>query len=243
MKIDAHWKWRVNRYVVSMSLFFGLSAVWLCGVSPGAAMEKTTSSPVILSASEVDYPPFCIAHEDGRVEGFSVELLRAAVRAMGRDVVFRTGLWNEVKGWLERGEVQALPLVGRTLEREEFFDFTFPYMSLHGAIVVRRDTQDIDDLDDLRGRKVAVMEGDNAEEFLRREDRGIDIRRTATFEDALRELSEGRHDAVVIQRLVALRLIQETGLENLRVVNKPIEGFRQDFVSPSRRETGRHWPC
>ncbi len=235
MKIDAHWKWRVNRYVVSMSLFFGLSAVWLCGVSPGAAMEKTTSSPVILSASEVDYPPFCIAHEDGRVEGFSVELLRAAVRAMGRDVVFRIGLWTEVKGWLERGEVQALPLVGRTLEREEFFDFTFPYMSLHGAIVVRRDTQDIDDLDDLRGRKVAVMEGDNAEEFLRREDRGIDIRRTATFEDALRELSEGRHDAVVIQKLVALRLIQETGLENLRVVNKPIEGFRQDFVSPSRR--------
>ncbi len=73
------------------------------------------------------------------------------------------------------------------------------------------------------------MKGDNAEEFLRREDRGIQIHTTDTFEEALHELSEGRHDAVVIQRLVALRLIQESGLANLLVVNKPIDGFRQDF--------------
>ncbi|MFP3871211.1 MAG: PAS domain S-box protein, partial [Syntrophobacteria bacterium] len=50
-----------------------------------------------------------------------------------------------------------------------------------------------------------------------------------TFEEALRALSAGRYDAVVIQRLVALRLIQETGLVNLKVINRPIDGFRQDF--------------
>ena len=73
---------------------------------------------------------------------------------------------------------QALPLVGRTPEREAIYDFTFPYMTLFGAIVVRNDTSGIAGLDDLRGRSVAVMKGDNAEEFLRREDRGIDIRTT-----------------------------------------------------------------
>jgi two-component system, cell cycle sensor histidine kinase and response regulator CckA len=76
---------------------------------------------------------------------------------------------------------------------------------------------------------VAVMQGDNAEEFLRREDRGISIVTTDTFETALRELSRGQHDAVVIQRLVALRLIAAMGLGNLEIVNRPIEGFRQDF--------------
>jgi hypothetical protein len=55
----------------------------------------------------------------GRADGFSVELLRAALAAMGREVTFRTGPWGEVKGWLEKGEVQVLPLVGRTPEREE----------------------------------------------------------------------------------------------------------------------------
>jgi two-component system sensor histidine kinase EvgS len=160
--------------------------------------------------SEVDYPPFCFVSAEGKAAGISVELMRVAMSAMDRQVSFRTGEWSEVKGWLERGEIEALPLVGRTPEREPLFDFTFPYISLHGAIVVRTDNGDIEELGDLRGRQVAVMEGDNAEEFLRREDRGIDIHTTSTFQEALRELSRGRHDAVFMQRIVALRLLQKT---------------------------------
>jgi ABC-type amino acid transport substrate-binding protein len=112
---------------------------------------------------------------------------------------------------------------------KKIFDFTVPYMSQHGAIVVRSGTENIQSLADLKGRRVAVMHGDNAEEFLRREERGILIHSTPTFEQALHELSQGQHDAVVMQRLVALRLIPQTGLKNLRIVDKPIEGFRQDF--------------
>jgi len=206
------------------------------------AGEGTTSAAdrVIQSGCEVSYPPFCFADESGAAAGFSVELMRAAAQTMGRDVAFQIGSWNDVKGLLERGEIQALPLVGRTPEREAAFEFTFPYMSLHGAIVVRTDTRGIAELDDLRGRQVAVMQGDNAEEFLRREERGIEIHTTATFEDALRELSAGRYDAVVIQRLVALRLLQKTPLTNLRIVDRPIGGFRQDFcfaVQPGDRES------
>src|SRR5690606_9275841 len=72
-------------------------------------------------------------------------------------------------------------------------------------------------------------QGDNAEEFLRRTGLGIEIRPLPTFEIALEELAAGRHDAVVVQRLVALRLIQKTGLTGLRVLDEPVEGFRQDF--------------
>ena len=206
----------------------------LAGESPAA------TGPAVLSAAEADYPPFSIVDKEGRAGGFSVELMRAALESMGREVTFRPGLWADVKNWLEQGDVQALPLVGRTPERESVFDFTFPYVSLHGAIVIRTDTTDIRDLRDLKGRDVAVMKGDNAEEFLLREDRGIKIHTAATFEDALGELSRGLHDAVVIQRLVALRLIQKTGFTNLQIVNQPIDGFRQDFcfgVREGDRET------
>ena len=46
------------------------------------------------------------------------------------------------------------------------------------------------------------MKGDNAEEFLRRNEPGLEIRTTKTFSDALHQLSTGTFDAVVIQRLV-----------------------------------------
>jgi two-component system, cell cycle sensor histidine kinase and response regulator CckA len=236
--LDPRSKGRSLRGVISFVLFLaGLTGFWSAAIP---ACATAASMPVLRSASEIDYPPFCLVDADGRADGFSVELLRATLAAMGRDVTFRTGPWSQVRGWLENGEVQALPLVGRTPEREALFDFTFPYMTLHGAIVVRDGTTDIANLADLKGRQVAVMKGDNAEEFLRRKDRGIRIETTPTFEQALRELGQGRYDAVVVQRLVALRLIKESGLTNLRILHQPVEGFRQDFcfaVREGDRET------
>ncbi|MBN2337640.1 MAG: transporter substrate-binding domain-containing protein [Acidobacteria bacterium] len=194
-----------------------------------SAREEPPARAAIRSAAEIDYPPFSFVNPAGNADGFSVELLRAALGAMGREVTFRTGTWAEAREWLERGEIRALPLVGRTPEREELYDFTVPYMTLHGAIVVGAAETGIARLEDLIGRRVAVMNGDNAEEFLRRTGLGIHIRPLPTFETALEELAAGRHDAVVVQRLVALRLIQKTGLTSLRVLDEPVEGFRQDF--------------
>ncbi len=179
--------------------------------------------------SEIDYPPFCTLDTLNRPDGFSVELIKAALSAMGRTATFETGDWPAVKQWLEDGNVDALPLVGRTPEREAVFDFTFPYMTLYGTIVTRDDTDGIRTLEDLRGRRVAVMQADNADEFLRREDRGMEIHTTPSFQVALQELSEGQHDAVVMQRLVALRLIREHGWSNLKIIGQPLASFRQEF--------------
>ncbi len=210
-----------------------LVSLWLaCLTFPALVYAQSApgaSQPVILAGCEIDYPPFYLVTPDGQATGFATELLRAAMRAVGRDVTYRTGPWNEVKGWLETGTVQVLPLVGRTPEREALFDFTFPYLTLHGAIVVRKGNGGVQTLADLKGRSVAVMQSDNAEEFLRRNNPGCEIRVTRTFVDALRELEAGRHDAVVMQRLLAVRLIKELGLSGVEIVHTPITGFRQDF--------------
>ncbi len=207
----------------------------------GRAEEPTSAGlPILRSGCEVDYPPFCLVGGDGTADGFSVELMQAAVRAMGHTVSFPTAPWAEVKGWLERGEVQALPLVGRTPEREAVFDFSFPYLTLHGALVVRRDAEPIWTLDDLKGRRVATMRGDNAEEFLRRTNREFQIVTTATFEDALQDLAAGGVDGVVMPRLVALRLIHKGWTDTLRISADPVVGFQQEFcfaVREGDRET------
>ncbi|MCU7936436.1 MAG: transporter substrate-binding domain-containing protein [Candidatus Thiodiazotropha sp. (ex Dulcina madagascariensis)] len=105
--------------------------------------------PPIRSASELKYPSFSIVREDNSADGFSVELMRAAIRAMGRDVTFEVGPWTTIKGDLEEGRLEALPLVGRTPEREPVFDFTVPYLSLYGAVFVRDDEHGIKTPEDL----------------------------------------------------------------------------------------------
>lgn len=183
----------------------------------------------IVAGAETDYPPFSIVTGNGKADGFSVELFAAAAKAVGRDVAFRTGAWNDLKRDLAEGRLEALPLVGRSPEREALYDFTFPYLAMHGTIVVRRDDDEIRRPEDLKGRQVAVLKGDNAEEYLNRAGLGATVVSLPSFETALQELSAGRHDAVVIQKLVALQLIKSARIENLKTVGKPLDDFSQQF--------------
>ncbi|MDA3949169.1 MAG: transporter substrate-binding domain-containing protein [Spirochaeta sp.] len=121
-------------------------------------------APVTMGA-EPGYPPYSFVDDTGNATGFSVELFRAVAEAMNLDLRIEVAPWNTIKGQLAAGELDALPLVGRTPEREELFDFTVPYLSLYGGIVVREDVSDITRFQDLAGHRVAVMNGDNAEEF------------------------------------------------------------------------------
>jgi PAS domain S-box-containing protein len=188
---------------------------------------SATNSP-LLSAAEPFYPPLSFAGAQGQAEGFSVELLRAAVQAMNQEVLFQTRPWEEIKQELSEGKLDVLPLVGRTPEREAEFDFTVPYLRLHGTIVVRKDAKGIYTAEDLRGKRVGVMSGDNAEEYMLRERIAGELVSTQTYKQALQKLASGELHAVVVQRLVALRLIEELGLDQLTTLGK-LPDFRQDF--------------
>lgn len=183
----------------------------------------------IVIASEPDYPPYCIVDDNGNADGFSVDLFKAAADAVGMEVDIKTGIWSAIRQDLAEGKVDALPLVGRTPEREELFDFTLPYMSLHGAIFVRDETRDINSLKDLKNKEILVMEGDNAEEFVRRNNISGKIFTTNTFKEAFHKLANGEHDAVIMQRVTGINLLDEMGLRSIEALNLQIPEFRQDF--------------
>ncbi|MCA1755930.1 MAG: transporter substrate-binding domain-containing protein [Bacteroidales bacterium] len=183
----------------------------------------------IVIASEPDYPPYCMLDENNEPVGFSVDLFRASADAAGLEVKIKIGVWSQIKEDLAHGRIDALPLVGRTPEREDLYDFTMPYISLHGAVFVRKGTDDINSVEDLKGKEIIVMRGDNAEEFVRREKISDHIITTATFEEAFRQLAAGEHDAVVIQRVVGLTLLDELRIKSVVPLGFQIPQFRQDF--------------
>ncbi len=210
-----------------------LTFLALCATCAQAA------EPVLRSAGELDYPPLSLVRADGTAGGFSVELLRAALAAMGREVRFKVGPWSEIKQELADGRLDVLPLVGRTPERQTRFDYTVPYLMLHGTIVVRSTQTGIETVKDLKGRQVAVMAGDTAEEYMWREAVTERLVTTPTYGEALRRLAGGEFDAVVVQRLVARVLIDKLGLDVLTVVERDLAGFHQDFsfaVSEGNKE-------
>jgi len=215
-------------FVLLLSGILPPSAFSVTDDSPELTPENTTAG-TLLSASEPSYPPFCIVNSRHQADGFSVELLRAALDKMNYNVSFKVDKWDRIKAELASGELDVLPLVGRTLEREKIFDFTFPYITMHGSIVVRKDQKDIHSIADLKEKRVAVMKSDNAEEYVRRINLDAEINTTDTFKNALIQLANGNFDAVIMQRLPALELINRHNLANLKITGPPLEGFTQSL--------------
>ncbi len=212
-----------------------LALVLAAWAAPLPAATTTSPAAPVLSGCEYDYSPFCIVKEDKQADGFAVALLRASLKAMGRDVSFKTAEWAEIKQDLAEGRLQALPMVARSPEREDVFDFTFPYLTMHGTIVVREGEAGINGAADLKGKRVAVLAEDIAHEYLRRANLGAEIIALPSFAVAMRELSQGKHDAVVIQKLLALQIMKAEGLKNLRIVGPPLTGYTQTFCFAVRK--------
>jgi signal transduction histidine kinase/ABC-type amino acid transport substrate-binding protein len=183
----------------------------------------------ITIASELNYPPYCIIDDDGNPDGFSVELFKETAAAVGLEVDIKIGVWNQIRKNLAEGKIDALPLVSRTQDREVLYDFTMPYLILHGAVFVRIERDDIHSLADLKGKSVAVMRGSSAEEFARRENISGYITVTNTYEEAFQNLSMGNYDAVLTQRIMGIRLLDEMGLNNIKALDLQIPQFRHEF--------------
>ena len=192
------------------------------------------------SASELEYPPFAIVHPDGTAGGFSVDLLEAAAHAAGLTVTFKVGQWSQINEELVKGELDALPLVSYSEERDKIYDFTVPYLRMSGTVFVRKGYHEITTISDLKNKEVLVMQGDTAHEYVMRQNLTDSIITTPSFEEAFRLLAEGKHDAVVVQQIVGLEIIKKLGLTNIVVVEqklvsslKPItmklDGFEQKF--------------
>ncbi len=210
-------------YLIAM-----IALVFWSGNLAGHIVDHQGPDTIVI-ASEPDYPPYCYVDDQGAPAGFALEVFREAAKAAALKVFVRIGIWSQIKEDLAMGKIDALPFVGRTPEREQLFDFTMPYLSLTGAAFVRKEYGLIKTVEDLQGKDIAVMKGDNAEEFLVRDSITNRIITTLTFEEAFRLLSDGKCDAVVTQRIMGLSLLDKMGVDNVEALDFRIPRFRQDF--------------
>ncbi|MGE4291105.1 MAG: transporter substrate-binding domain-containing protein [Desulfovibrio sp.] len=225
-----------------MPLLAALLAAFLVAIPPlpDVAIANGLERPVLRSASELDYPPFALVRPDGSPDGFSVDLLKAVVEVQGLSIQVAVGPWAEIKQSLMEGRLDVLPLVSYSKKREQYFDFTTPYLRMHGTIFVRADNDTIHGEADLRDKEIIVMRGDTAHEYAVEHGLGNKLTLAISYEQALRLLSSGQHDAVLVQQVAGWQLIKQLGITNLkdalakeetdlRPQGSPLQGFEQKF--------------
>lgn len=165
-----------------------------------------------------DWPPFEFVDPAGRFSGISSEYVAWLNKTLGLNMLPRTDLtWAQILDAAHRKEIDIIPAIVRSPEREEYLRFTRPYIRAPLVLITRDDAVYLDGLDKLAGQTVAVIEGFATQRFIERDHPDIKLFKVKTSEAALMAVAEGLAVATVENAGVLHYLSTKLGLVNLKV--------------------------
>ncbi|MCF8020163.1 MAG: transporter substrate-binding domain-containing protein [Vallitaleaceae bacterium] len=174
--------------------------------------------PVIQVGIDPGFVPFEFIDQDGNYKGIAADYLELISKKTGLELVINKGLtWSEAyeKGVLK--EVDLLPAISKTPEREAYFLFSNPFYYFQRVIVMKNDNTSISGIEDLAGLTVAVQKNSSHHSYLQ-EYPNINLSLYQTVEGALFDVANGSEMAYVGNLATTGYLIKANGLTDLKYV-------------------------
>lgn len=175
----------------------------------------------IVMGGDGRYPPFQFLDEQGRPQGFDVELLTAIAGIAGLDVQARLGDWDAALEALEQGSVHVVPMFVSP-ERADRYRFTAPYLTVYHEVYSRPGRGPVNSLEQLRGSTVAVQRGGYAHDQLRSRVPGARLVLSDSEPETLTLVLAGMADYALLPKHIADHTIRSRGLQGLVPVSPPL---------------------
>ncbi len=139
-----------------------------------------------------------------RMVGFEVDLMEEVAHRLGLKAEFVQNQWDSLIPGLQRGDYDvAVNGIEITEDRKREVLFSDPYFVTYEQITVRKENQDLQSLEDAKGRIAGTLKYSLAERILKAQG-GIEVRgydsQTTIYED----LSNGRLDFVLLDHPIAV---------------------------------------
>ena len=143
-----------------------------------------------------DYPPFEYTDEDGNLVGIDVDILEAIADDQGVEYELKPLDWDAAFSAVENGQADGMISVNFTEERELTYDFSEPYYDICECIAVKDDS-DIIGFEDLKGKKVGMMEdaSPNAWEIASKYEYDIIYYTSDEFDKMYQDVFDGKLEA------------------------------------------------
>ncbi|MBT5057248.1 MAG: transporter substrate-binding domain-containing protein [Gemmatimonadetes bacterium] len=174
--------------------------------------------PTIRVGADEAFPPVDFIDENGVHRGLAADYLALLNQRLGIDMQVVQGLtWAQMMDGVKTGTLDLILCIADTPERQTFFHFTEPYLNLPIVVFTRDDAPFLPSVQSLEGRRVAVVDGYAPHEFLRSEFPKLTLQPIPTPAEALLRLTSGQVDAFVGNLASATYIIQQRGLNNIKV--------------------------
>lgn len=187
-----------------------------------ATGELSAEDKVLIIGGDYNYPPYEFLDENAKPAGLNVEITQAIAELMGIKVEIQLGIWGEMHQALKEGKIHALQGMISSPERTDSFDFSPPHSVIHQSVFARKNSPQINTLQDLSDKNVIVQQNGAMHDYLVKSDLDINLILTQTHAEALVILASGKHDYAVVANLPGLYLGQELKLSNIVRVAEPV---------------------
>lgn len=203
------------------------------------------------------WPPMNFVDERGVFKGIGVDYIECINKRLGGLLVPVAAPFKENFENVKNRRLDALMDITPKKDREPFFHFTMPYLTIPHVIVARKDGPGFRSESDLKGRTVALERGFYNVKYFRENHPEVKINEYASTSEALDAVARGEADAYAGNRATSMHIIERELLANLtatgRMNQPPVVltiGVRKDWpelaklldralASVTRRETRR----
>ncbi len=183
-------------------LMISVSFMQLITLSPAAA-SKTVKVGVHQNT------PLTFIDENGKVGGFFIDLLESIADEENWEIEYVQSSFSECLSNLESGRIDLLGAIAYSESRGKLFDFTYESVFTNWGQMYINNITDIESIIDLKGKKVAVLQGDIYFENLRElvNQFGIQCRFIEAFEyeDVLKLVEIGRCQAGLVNQIYGIQ--------------------------------------
>jgi len=211
----------LRRSLFLLASFF-LVLSWLASPPPAAALQ--------VRVGLWENKPMCYTDENGKPAGIFISVLEYAAEQEDWQLEYLHGSWAELRSRLEKGEIDILPSMAISQEREKIYAFNQISVFNNWGEIYVSPSSSIRSLLDLKGKRIATL----AEGIYSTGPEGIvslngqfnlqaEIIFVSQYLDALQAVKKGAADAAVVNRLVGSTHAPELGLHRSGIVFAPVD--------------------
>ena len=125
------------------------------------------NNPILIVGGETDYAPYDFVEND-KYTGLAKDYLDLIEQRSGLKFKYITDTWENLLLKAKNKEIDILPALTRTDDREQFLLFTKNYLTARDYLFTRDDNQNISIIKDIKGKKAVVIKGYAQEEMFKK---------------------------------------------------------------------------
>lgn len=192
---DGHWDdSALKKYIVKIVL--SVFCVWCLGCGQGS---QKSQNPKLVIAIDATFIPMSFLNDQGNLDGFEVDLIKAVAKNAGFDYELVNVEWGGLFGGLITKKFDlVISSITILEERKNRMAFSIPYLQSGVAVLVRKDIQNVDNLEELAETQATIGAQINTTSyyFLQKFE-GIKIKTYEKFGHAIIDLANKGNDGVV----------------------------------------------